>query len=199
MKKIYFTSDLHFCHKKDFIYKARGFNSIEEHDEELIKRFNSIVTPEDDLWILGDLMLGDNDEGIKKIKQLNGNLHIIYGNHDTNARILRYAEELDNAEIHGFATTFKYKKKQFMLSHYPTITSNIDEDGAPIKAKVINLCGHSHTKNRFKDMDKGLIYHVEIDCHNNFPISLDEILFDINHFISMDKNDQIDIVKKDIY
>lgn len=199
MKKIYFTSDLHFCHKKDFIYKARGFNSIEEHDEELIKRFNSIVTPEDDLWILGDLMLGDNDEGIKKIKQLNGNLHIIYGNHDTNARILRYAEELDNAEIHGFATTFKYKKKQFMLSHYPTITSNMDEDGAPIKAKVINLCGHSHIKNRFKDMDKGLIYHVEIDCHNNFPISLDEILFDINHFISMDKNDQIDIVKKDIY
>ena len=199
MKKIYFTSDLHFSHKKDFIYKARGFNSIEEHDEEIIKRFNSIVTPEDDLWILGDLMLGDNDEGIKKIKQLNGNLHIIYGNHDTNARILRYAEELDNAEIHGFATTFKYKKKQFMLSHYPTITSNMEEDGAPIKAKVINLCGHSHTKNRFKDMDKGLIYHVEIDCHNNFPISLDEILFDINHFISMDKNDQIDIVKKDIY
>ena len=144
-------------------------------------------------------MLGDNDEGIKKIKQLNGNLHIIYGNHDTNARILRYAEELDNAEIHGFATTFKYKKQQFMLSHYPTITFNMDEGGAPIKAKVINLCGHSHIKNRFKDMDKGLIYHVEIDCHNNFPISLDEILFDINHFISMDKNDQIDIVKKDIY
>lgn len=199
MKKIYFTSDLHLSHNKDFIYKARGFNSIEEHDEELIKRFNSIVTPEDDLWILGDLMLGDNDEGIKKIKQLNGNLHIIYGNHDTNARILRYAEELDNAEIHGFATTFKYKKKQFMLSHYPTITSNMDDGGAPIKAKVINLCGHSHIKNRFKDMDKGLIYHVEIDCHNNFPISLDEILFDINHFISMDKNDQIDIVKKDIY
>ena len=199
MKKIYFTSDLHLCHKKDFIYKARGFNSIEEHDEELIKRFNSIVTPEDDLWILGDLMLGDNDEGIKKIKRLNGNLHIIYGNHDTNARILRYAEELDNAEIHGFATTFKYKKQQFMLSHYPTITSNMDEGGASIKAKVINLCGHSHIKNRFKDMDKGLIYHVEIDCHNNFPISLDEILFDINHFISMDKNDQIDIIKKDIY
>ena len=138
MKKIYFSSDLHFGHNKDFVYKARGFNSIEEHDEELIKRFNSIVTPEDDLWILGDLMLGDNDEGIKKIKQLNGNLHIIYGNHDTNARILRYAEELDNAEIHGFATTFKYKKQQFMLSHYPTITSNMDEGDTPIKDKVIN-------------------------------------------------------------
>ena len=48
-------------------------------------------------------------------------------------------------------------------------------------------------------MDKGLIYHVEVDCHNNFPILLDKILFDINHFISMDKSDQIDIIKKDIY
>ena len=42
MKKIYFSSDLHFSHNKDFIYKARGFTSIEEHDEEIIKRFNSI-------------------------------------------------------------------------------------------------------------------------------------------------------------
>ena len=97
-----------------------------------------------------------------------------------------------------FADRIRYRGYTFFLSHYPTITANLD-DGAPIKARVINLCGHSHIKNRFKDMDKGLIYHVEIDCHNNFPISFDEILFDINHFISMDKSDQIDIIKKDIY
>ena len=119
------------------------------------------------------------------------------GNHDTKTRITLY-NQLDNVEVIGLAYLIKYRKYNFYLSHYPTLTANLDE-GAPLKAKVINLCGHSHIKNRFKDMDKGLIYHVEIDCHNNFPISLDEILFDINHFISMDKNDQIDIVKKDIY
>lgn len=182
MKKIYFTSDLHLSHNKDFIYKARGFNSIEEHDEELIKRFNSIVTPEDDLWILGDLMLGDNDEGIKKIKQLNGNLHIIYGNHDTNARILRYAEELDNAEIHGFATTFKYKKKQFMLSHYPTITSNMETN--PYMT-VFNLYGHTHQNTNFYE-NSPFMYHVGVDSHNCYPILIDDIISEI--YAEIDKN-----------
>lgn len=143
-------------------------------------------------------MLGsDMEYGINCLKQLNGNIHIIRGNHDTNKRWTAY-EELPNVTLEGYATILKYKKWNFYLSHFPTITANLDE-GAPIKARVINLCGHSHIKNRFKDMDKGLIYHVEIDCHNNFPISFDEILFDINHFISMGKSDQIDIIKKDIY
>lgn len=199
MGKIFVTSDLHFGHDREFVWGARGFKSIEEHDAEIIKRWNEVVTAEDDVYILGDLMLGDNVHGIQCLSQLNGKLHILTGNHCTSARQKLYHTLENMVEFCGCATTIKYKKKQLYLSHYPTITSNMDDGGAPIKAKVINLCGHSHIKNRFKDMDKGLIYHVEIDCHNNFPISLDEILFDINHFISMDKNDQIDIVKKDIY
>lgn len=34
---IYLTSDLHFGHNKEFLYKPRGFNSIEAHDEQIIK------------------------------------------------------------------------------------------------------------------------------------------------------------------
>lgn len=34
---IYFTSDLHFGHDKDFIYKSRGFNSIGDHDNTIIE------------------------------------------------------------------------------------------------------------------------------------------------------------------
>ena len=182
MKKIYFSSDLHFCHNKDFIYKARGFNSIEEHDEELIERFNSIVTPEDDLWILGDLMLGDNDEGIKKIKQLNGNLHIIYGNHDSDIRIAAY-NTLDNVVEGGFGVRLKYAGRTFYLSHYPTLTSNTDDEQKPLKRRVFNLCGHSHTQDRFCDMKKGFTcYHVELDAHDCYPVSIDEVVEDIKGF-----------------
>ena len=39
----YFTSDLHIGHDKDFIWKARGFNSIEEHDTQILKNWNSII------------------------------------------------------------------------------------------------------------------------------------------------------------
>ena len=47
---------------------ARGFKSIEEHDAEIIKRWNEVITAEDDVYILGDLMLGDNAEGMNILK-----------------------------------------------------------------------------------------------------------------------------------
>lgn len=194
---IWLTSDTHFCHDREFIFGPRGFSCVEEMNKAIVERWNSVISDDDIVYHLGDVILGDNEYGISCLKQLNGNINILPGNHDTKTRLSLY-EQLDNVTVLSRAELIKYKKYSFYLSHYPTLTSNLDE-GAPLKAKVINLCGHSHIKNRFKDMDKGLIYHVEIDCHNNFPISFDEILFDINHFISMDKSDQIDIIKKDIY
>ena len=197
MGKIWITSDTHFGHDREFIWGPRGYANSAEKDADIIKKWNEVVSPEDTVYHLGDVMLGDNENGMNCIKQLNGNIHIIRGNHDTDTRWELY-DSFPNVTLEGWATMIKYKKMNYYLSHFPTLTANLD-DGAPIKARVINLCGHSHIKNRFKDMDKGLIYHVEIDCHNNFPISFDEILFDINHFISMGKSDQIDIIKKDIY
>ena len=195
MSNIWFSSDLHFNHNREFIYQARGFETLEEMNQTIIERFNSLVKPEDDLYLLGDIMLGKLEDSKPLVAALNGKKHFIIGNHDNSNRVKFYKTLSDDVT---YANILDAAKHRFYLSHYPTLTSNLDE-GAPIKARVINLCGHSHIKNRFKDMDKGLIYHVEIDCHNNFPISFDEILFDINHFISMDKSDQIDIIKKDIY
>ena len=37
-----------------------------------------------------------------------------------------------------------------------------------------------HTTNKWLDWDKGLIYHVEVDAHNFFPVSLDTILNEID-------------------
>ena len=35
---IWFTSDLHLGHDKDFIVKARGFETVEEMNAEIVKR-----------------------------------------------------------------------------------------------------------------------------------------------------------------
>lgn len=56
--KIFLTSDLHFLHDREFIWKARGFNSVDEMNEETIRRFNEVVNPEDTVYILGDIALG---------------------------------------------------------------------------------------------------------------------------------------------
>ena len=45
-------------HDREFIWKARGFNSVDEMNEETIRRFNEVVNPEDTVYILGDIALG---------------------------------------------------------------------------------------------------------------------------------------------
>ena len=183
---IYLTSDLHFSHNKPFIYKPRGFNSVLEMNNAIIKNWNNTIRHDDDVYILGDIMLNDDKEGIKCLSQLNGRLHIITGNHDTDNRNLLYANCHNVIEATKCARNFKYEKYHFYLSHYPTLTSNYDTD-KPLKARLINLCGHLHTKDKFIDMNKGLIYHVELDAHNNRPVAIDEIISDIKKYLKLDK------------
>jgi calcineurin-like phosphoesterase family protein len=70
------------------------------------------------------------------------------------------------------------EKQNFFLTHYPCLTSNFDEN-KPLNRRTINICGHAHTKDKFLDFNKGLIYHVECDAHNCYPILLENILTDI--------------------
>lgn len=179
---IYLTSDFHFSHDRSFIYETRGFKNVEEMNEEIIKRFNSIVKSNDKTYVLGDLCLGGGsaETMIKNkslIERLNGSLYIILGNHDTQKRIEMY-QECKNVESIDYATVLKYSKYCFYLSHYPALTSNWDDDKS-LKQKTISLCGHSHSIDSFKDIDKGPIYHVECDAHNCYPVLLDNIIAQI--------------------
>ena len=137
MGKIFLTSDTHFGHDREFLWGPRGFISHVEHDRQVIENWNSIVEPDDIVYHLGDVMLGDTEYGMSCLAQLNGHIKIIRGNHDTDRRWALYAT-LPNVELIGWAEVIKYKKYQFYLSHHPTITSNLDK--APyLKMHLINL------------------------------------------------------------
>ena len=179
--RIFMTSDLHVCHQKDFLYAPRGFSSVEDMNIAIVENWNKIVNEEDCVYILGDLMLNDNEKGMKLFNQLKGEKHIILGNHDTPARQELYTGGRNVSEI-TYATVIKYKGYNFYLSHYPTLTSNLDAD-KPLKKRIINLCGHTHTQDKFEDMDKGIIYHVELDAHECKPVLLDEIIEDLKNVL----------------
>ena len=110
MSKIWFSSDLHLGHNRSFIYAPRGFNSIEEMNEAIIERWNSVVGADDDVYVLGDLMLGDNEKGLDCIERLNGKLHIVLGNHDTNVREMKYRYFARNVVEVAPAIRLKYHK-----------------------------------------------------------------------------------------
>lgn len=188
--KVWFTSDLHFNHDQEFIYGPRGFKSVQEMNEKIIENINSAVSDKDDLYILGDICLGGGENEIlaenrKLIERINARIHILYGNHDTERRKQLYKSCKNVVEVCGYATLFKRGKYRYYLSHYPTLVSNYDD--AKLKTKTINLCGHTHTSNRFEDIEKGLIYHVELDAHDNKPVVLEEIIEDLKLFL-LDKN-----------
>lgn len=179
---IYFTSDLHFCHEKEFLWGPRGFNNQYEMNAAIIENWNSIVQPEDDVYVLGDCIMNDNEEGMRCIKRLKGNIHLIRGNHDTDARMILYNDCFNIVEICD-AKWLKVGKQNFFLSHYPCLTDNHDDD-KPLSRRVISLCGHVHTQDKWLDWDRGLIYHVEMDAHECKPISAEEIINDIKEKIN---------------
>ena len=174
---IYFTADLHIGHDKNFLWQPRGFSSVEEHDTEILKRWNSIVTPEDTVYILGDLCMSGNEKEWNRVyKVLNGEKFVIWGNHDTNNKLNKYQTEYGMTYL-GFTSIYKYnKKKMFYLSHYPTLVGNFEE-----KRFFWNLSGHTHSSNKF-EFGQYSIYNVAMDAHNCYPVSIEQIIKDIDKY-----------------
>ena len=76
--------------------------------------------------------------------------------------------------------TLRYYEKIGLIKNVPRDKSGIrNYDEKSLKQKIINLCGHAHTLDRFADFDKGLIYHCEVDAHDNKPVLLDDIIQEI--------------------
>lgn len=176
--KIWFASDTHFGHHKNFLYGPRGFNSSEVHDQTIIDNWNSLIAPGDTVYLLGDVMLEDNDYGMECLNQLNGRIHLILGNHDTDTRVELYKTAANIVSIDR-ALELKIGKNYFFLCHYPVITANYDDD-KPWARHLINIFGHTHQKNKFYN-DNPYMYCVCLDAHNNKPVELQEIIADIRN------------------
>ena len=180
---IFLTSDLHLFHK-DFIFKPRGFESAEAMNAAIEQNWNDIVSDDDDVYILGDLIFkGENnslDSAMEIVRRLKGRKHIILGNHDGNMKIPLYKNEKSIVDVEG-AKYFWYKGRQYYLSHFPSITVDLEIEKKP-KEWIINFYGHTHKKEKFYN---GLpfMYNVSLDAHENRPVSIEEAISDIKQQI----------------
>ena len=144
----------------------------------ILENYNRVVLPNDEVYCLGDCMLGGADKleaGLVLMRSLNGKLHIVRGNHDTDKRIEAY-HRLPNVVEMQNAIYLKYNGYHFYFSHFPTMTSNVDDKG--LKHCTLGLCGHSHVTDRWAHWEYGA-YHAEVDCHNMSPCLLDDIIKDM--------------------
>lgn len=132
MPEIFFISDLHIGHRKVLEFEESRMSlgkTIEEHDEALVDRINSVVRPRDTLWILGDVVFGR--QGFQHLAQMNGYKKLVMGNHD------QYPIEL--YQRHFSAIKGAVKLEDFILTHIPIHPSQ------KFRFKG-NIHGHLHSK-----------------------------------------------------
>jgi len=172
---IYFTSDTHFNHSNIINLCGRPFDNIEQMNNLMIQNWNSCVTDDDDIYILGDFMFkGSGIDANKFIQRLNGRKYLIRGNHD------KYAEDetfiIDNFEWIKDYYVLNYKKIKIILFHYPIL----EWDG--YFGDTIHLHGHVHNcgknpeqKKRMSVLGKRAV-NVGVDVNNFSPVSIEKIL-----------------------
>ena len=172
MGRIFFTSDLHMGHDREFVWKVRGYDSVQAMNLAQVQKWNETIEDDDDIYVLGDLMLGDSNN-IEFIKQLKGRIHIVLGNHDTANREKMYRELTNMIEVAEVGIRLQYKKHHFILTHYPMLTGNLEKE--ILKQMSLNLYGHTHQLSNFYN-DMPFLYHVGVDSHNGYPVLLDDII-----------------------
>lgn len=116
----FYIADLHFGHKNVLSFDNRPFKTIEENDNVIINNWNNVVGIDDDVYILGDISWYNSTKTIEIFKQLNGNKHLIRGNHDT--KVLKNPKMREQfVEICDYKEITSDNGIGLVLSHYPIV------------------------------------------------------------------------------
>jgi calcineurin-like phosphoesterase family protein len=167
MSKIFFTSDLHLYHKNILAYcpSTRTGSDADIMVEHLIMAWNEQVSQDDEVYIIGDLAIGNIEKTRNALYRLNGKLHLIRGNHDTDKLIDVVKDRFESIEHYK---KIYINKVQFILFHYPIFEWEDAHKGS------IHLHGHTHGR---KTGLSGKILDVGIDTRPNYKLySYEEVI-----------------------
>ncbi len=172
MSNLFFTSDTHFGHANIIKFCNRPFVSVDEMNEGLIARWNEVVKPEDTVWSLGDFAFMQFDQTKEIIKRLNGNLHMVLGNHDQ--KIAQNRKELLESGLVKEIRDYKelsWDKQKMCLFHYAQRAWNGSHYGS------WQLFGHTHgTMEPYgKSVDVGLDSPYVTGTPEYRPFSFEEV------------------------
>lgn len=139
-ENILFWGCTHFNHSCEHwdtpLWKMRGFKSIKEHNEILIKNWNQKATNNTSAFLLGDVMfgLGGEPKFLEFISRLKGKeFYIMRGNHGAgypkrNSSSFEFNEK--HIRLIPDYFEFKFSKKFIVLCHYPLLTWNKQNHGS---------------------------------------------------------------------
>lgn len=184
----YFTSDLHFGHTRIVELAYRPYTSVDEMNEDLIDRWNATVTPDDEVWVIGDLVMGHRNDNLPLVGRLNGTIMLVPGNHDHvhpmhERQRPRWTPEYEQyVQITDPAFTTDIGGNPVQVSHFPYDGDHTDDerylDQRPTDHGLPLIHGHVHGEWLVRNSRQGTpMLNVGVDVHDYVPIHEDEVAF----------------------
>ena len=110
-------------------YSNRPFASVDDMNASMIRRWNAQVAPNDTVYSLGDWAFGKIEFTMDILRQLNGNIHMILGNHDKEIKknrkllidgdLVKSIKDYDEIYVGNvFICLFHYPMQQFNKAHH---------------------------------------------------------------------------------
>lgn len=166
-RRIWFTSDTHFHHKRICELAARPWQNADEMAKGLISRWNERIALTDIVFHLGDFSMGSKKRAEEILAQLNGEKLLIRGNHDHNCHTLfEWWKDLYVLKVQDPLTPGGIQR--IVLCHFPILLWDRRHYGA------WHLHGHSH--GNLEDDPTALRMDVGVDAISGYaPISYEAV------------------------
>ena len=168
MRNIWLYSDPHLLHKHILTFKnskgdlMRPFSNVDEMNEFILEKHNSVVKDGDIVYCLGDVFFGDKDEFSKLWNRFNGSKRLIVGNHD-DVKFLAKGNFFKKINMWRMFTEFG-----LLLTHVPVNYLSIPfKDGIQFK----NIHGHTHDKSS----PEGNYQSVCLEVIDYTPVNIEEV------------------------
>ena len=169
MADLFVISDWHLGHAGILTFKnedgspVRSFDSVQEMDEFMIERNNSVVRPQDHLYFLGDAAM--RREHLDKVARFNGHKRLVRGNHDIfrTKDYLKYFDEIYASRV----------LDGMIFTHIPIHPESLGRFTA-------NVHGHVHGQPQGKYGPK--YYNVSVEIVGYTPVSLEDLKVRIRKF-----------------
>lgn len=174
----FFISDTHFGHGAIIDLCHRPFKCTEEMEGFMIDRWNTKISGNDTVYIVGDLFY-KHKEPEKILRQLKGKKRLIVGNHDE-----VWLKRLDASSYFlsvDYLTEVSDGKHNLVLCHYPLMCWKHE-----LKSYMIHGHIHNNTDSSYWQFIKNnsRLLNAGADVNGFEPVSFDEMVANNERFKS---------------
>lgn len=180
-RNIWITSDTHLLHanilkftdsKTGKLIRGDKFLTVDEMNEYILEKWNSVVKQGDIVYHLGDVFIGDKEQFKKMWPKFNGSKRLIIGNHDT----------VDFLSSGGFFKKVSmwrmFPEYGLMLSHVPLHISSMYRHN--LGRPLYGIHGHIHQHSS----PLGPYKNVCTEVTDYTPINIEDLALEAKNYFN---------------